>query len=69
MCATGDPSKPNPDCNIDLALLRWGCQTLLDVTARLKIDDPQIPQWKDTLARLTPYPTNENGLMVSASMP
>ena len=60
---------PNPDTNIDLAILRWGCQALLDSCARLKIDDPLIPKWKDTLARLTPYPTNENGLMVSASMP
>jgi hypothetical protein len=62
-------SEVNADCNIDLALLRWGCQTLLASCERLKIDDPQIPQWKDTLAKLTPYPTDENGLMVSASTP
>jgi alpha-L-fucosidase 2 len=60
--------KPNPDCNIDLALIRWGCQTLLDACERLKLDDPLIPKWKDTLARLTPYPTDENGLRISASM-
>jgi hypothetical protein len=60
---------PNPDANIDLAVLRWGCQALLDSCERLKIDDPLIPKWKDTLVRLTPYPTNENGLMVSASVP
>jgi hypothetical protein len=64
------PKQPrvNPDCNIDLGLIRWGCQALLDSCERLKIDDPLIPKWKDTLARLTPYPTDENGLMVSASM-
>jgi hypothetical protein len=64
------PNQPriNPDCNIDLALIRWGCQALLDSCARLKIDDPMIPKWKDTLARLTPYPVDENGLMVSATM-
>ncbi|HUB68434.1 MAG TPA: hypothetical protein VL981_13195, partial [Candidatus Methylacidiphilales bacterium] len=60
---------PNPDCNIDLALLRWGCQTLLDICDRLKINDPLIPKWKDTLANLTPYPTDKNGLMISASVP
>jgi hypothetical protein len=60
---------PNPDCNIDLALIRWGCQALLDTCQRLKIDDPLIPKWKDTLANLTPYPTNENGLMISAGVP
>jgi len=43
--------------------------TLLDSCERLKIDDPMIPKWKDVLANLTPYPTNENGLMISASMP
>ena len=61
--------NPNPDCNIDLALIRWGCQTLLDTCARLKINDPQIPQWRDTLANLTPYPVDQNGLMISASVP
>src|SRR5205085_613779 len=54
------------DCNIDLALIRWACQTLLDICDRLKIDDPLIPRWKDTLARLTDYPTDKNGLMISA---
>jgi alpha-L-fucosidase 2 len=64
-----DQPEPNPDCNIDLALLRWGCQTLLSCCERLKIDDPQIPQWKKTLEKLTPYPQDKNGLMVSASTP
>lgn len=61
--------SPNPDCNIDLALLRWGCDTLLASCARLKLADPQIPQWQDTLKRLTPYPQDANGLMISASVP
>jgi alpha-L-fucosidase 2 len=60
---------PNPDCNIDLSLLRWGCQTLLATCDRFKIDDPLIPKWKETLAKLVPYPTDENGLMISASVP
>ena len=61
--------SPNPDCNIDLSLLRWGCQTLLQSCERLKLNDPQIPQWKNTLAKLTPYPQDQNGLMISASVP
>jgi hypothetical protein len=61
--------KPNPDCNIDLSLLRWGCETLLHSCELLKLDDPLIPKWKDTLARLTPYPQDSNGLMISASVP
>lgn len=64
------PNQPriNPDCNIDLGLIRWGCQALLDSTQRLKIDDPLIPKWKDVQARLAPYPTDEHGLMVSAGI-
>ena len=61
--------SPNPDCNIDLALLRWGCQTLLQVCARLQIADPQRAQWQQTLEQLTPYPTDQNGLMISAKVP
>ena len=61
--------KPNPDCNIDLSLLRWSCETLLRSCELLKIDDPLVPKWKDTLARLTPYPQDANGLMISASVP
>lgn len=61
--------KPNPDCNIDLSLLRWGCDTLLQSCQILKLEDPLIPKWKDTLARLTPYPQDPNGLMISASVP
>jgi len=61
--------KPNPDCNIDLALLRWGLQTLLDSCTRLKLKDPDIAKWKQTLAQLAPYPQDANGLMISASVP
>lgn len=58
------------DCNFDLALLRWGCQTLLDITDRLKIDDPLIPSWKEVLENLTPYPTDPaNGLMIGKEVP
>jgi len=64
----GQPS-PNPDTNYDLALLRWGATTLLEACARLGIDDPQIPVWKRTLARLVPYPVDGNGYKVSAAVP
>ncbi len=64
----GQPT-PNPDSNIDHSLLRWGCETLLASCERLKLDDPQIPQWKKTLENLIPYPQDENGLRISASTP
>lgn len=49
------------DCNFDLALLRWGCQTLLWSAERLKIDDPLAGKWRDVLERLVDFPVDENG--------
>jgi len=58
-----------PDCNYDLALLRWGCQTLLRICKRLKIDDPLIPKWQNVLANLTDYPVDKNGYMIARGIP
>ncbi len=51
-----------PDCNYDLALLRWGCQTLVIEHERLQLADPLLPEWKNILATLTDYPTSAKGL-------
>ncbi len=68
--ATSSPEYGNPkDCNYDLALLRWGCQALLDSCETLEIDDELIPVWKDILERLTPYPVDETGFMIGKDMP
>lgn len=64
-----DQPKPNPDTNYDLSLLRWGCTTLLSINERLGLQDPLAAKWRKTLDGLTPYPTDENGLRISASMP
>lgn len=57
-----------PDCNFDLSLCRWGVETLVWSAARLKIDDPLIPVWKDLLARLAPFPIDEMGFRFGASL-
>ena len=57
------------DCNYDLALLRWGCKTLLEISERLHIDDPLIPKWQNVVANLTPYPQDENGLCIGRNVP
>ncbi len=54
------------DCNIDLALLRWLCQTLIETATRFKLDSTSISQWENILENLTPYPVDANGLMISA---
>ncbi|WP_326686052.1 MULTISPECIES: glycosyl hydrolase family 95 catalytic domain-containing protein [unclassified Streptomyces] len=68
---TFSPEYPSsgPDCNYDLMLLRWGCRTLLDAAETLGIKDELAPRWRDVLARLTPYPQDENGFMIAAGVP
>lgn len=57
------------DCHYDLALLRWGCETLLAICDRLGIEDPLEEGWNDVLERLTPLPTDETGFMVGRDTP
>ncbi|MEG0888615.1 MAG: alpha-L-fucosidase [Bacteroides sp.] len=57
------------DCNFDLALLRWGCQTLLTAAERLNLNDSLIPVWESTLKQLTDYPIDENGLRIGSDTP
>jgi alpha-L-fucosidase 2 len=49
------------DANFDLALLKWGCHILLKSSARLKIDDPLIPRWREVIRRLPDFPEDEHG--------
>lgn len=58
------------DCNFDLALLKWGCQSLLNISDRLGIDEPLIHRWQDVLDNLTPFPSNETeGLLIGKNAP
>ena len=57
------------DANYDLALVRWGCQTLINITGRLNIDDELQPLWRDVRERLADPPTDENGLRVGRDLP
>ena len=63
------PVVPPKDTNYDLALIRWGCGTLLEASERLGVDDPLVPRWQEVLARLTPYPVDDNGFMIGADTP
>lgn len=63
------PVVPPQDTNYDLALIRWGCQTLIESAELLGIDDELTPRWQEVLARLTPYPIDGNGFMIGADTP
>ncbi|MGV9271246.1 glycosyl hydrolase family 95 catalytic domain-containing protein [Kitasatospora sp. NPDC003701] len=57
------------DCNYDLALLHWGCRTLLDATARLGTADPLAPTWQHVLDRLTAPPQDpDEGLWIGRDL-
>jgi hypothetical protein len=58
-----------PDTNYDLALIRWGCTTLLESAQILDMDDPLAPRWRDVLQRLAPAPVDANGFMIGAGQP
>ena len=56
------------DNNYNLALLRWGCQTLGELNRRYKFNDPLAATWQDTLDQLVAYPVDDNGLRVGATL-
>ncbi|MEN8117366.1 MAG: glycoside hydrolase family 95-like protein [Bacteroidota bacterium] len=57
---TGCPEFGSADnCNYELSIFRWGCQTLLEICDILKIDDPLIPKWEDALNNLVAYPYDD----------
>src|SRR5437667_449761 len=58
-----------PDANYDLALLKWGLETLIAGAERLRLDEPLLTRWRDVLANLAPFPTDSAGLMVGRGRP
>lgn len=57
------------DCHYDLALLRWGCETLLWSSERLDVDDPLAVRWRDVLDRLAELPVDDTGFMIGRDTP
>lgn len=57
-----------PDCNYDLAGLRWGCTTLIELARRQGVDQKLVADWQGVLDRLTPYPTGEHGFSIGAGV-
>ena len=56
------------DANECIAMIQWGCETLIWMCDRLQIDDPDISRWKDILARLVDPPVDELGLMIGSDV-
>ena len=59
-----------PDTNYDLALFRWGLETVIASATQLRIGDPMLAKWKDILTNLTPFPADDStGLHVGRGEP
>lgn len=62
---TGSPEYEfTRDCNYDLSLLRFGCETYLKISELLEFEDEVCIRCKDTLNRLTDYPMDSSGLRI-----
>jgi hypothetical protein len=62
--------KTAPDTNYDLALLRWGPQTVIACDARFGLDDPFAARCRETLAKLASPPIDpKDGFMIGAGQP
>ena len=57
------------ETSLNIALARWGFKTLIATAERLKINDPLLPRWKETLSKMQDYNTGENGIMVGKGLP
>ncbi len=57
------------DCNFDLAMLRWGWNTLLEICDLLQVSDPLHLRRKKVLNLLVDYPKNTNGFMIGSNQP
>ena len=56
--------KPAEDCNYDLAILRWGLNTLLKLNQKYKLNDPLAATWRDVNTKLVDYPVGRYGYMI-----
>lgn len=64
------PGPKGPDTNYDLALYRWGLETVVHIARDvLHTKDPSLSLWEDSLARLTDYPIDKNGYMIARGVP
>jgi alpha-L-fucosidase 2 len=58
------------DCNYDLALLRWGCETLIYCSSRLGVQDQLKSKWEETIEKLVDYPEKDDaGFMIGKGQP
>lgn len=63
------PGGHGTDINFTLGLMRWACQTLIDINNEHKLDDPLVAKWQDILDNLVDFQVDENGLRIGKDIP
>ena len=57
------------DINFTLALIRWSCQTLIDIDKQNNLNDPLLKDWQNLLDNLVEFQIDENGLRIGKDIP
>lgn len=55
--------------NYELALLRWGLSTLLQLTVQFQPEHPRRAEWQEILTHLPPFPCDANGYRIDEGLP
>lgn len=57
------------DINFTLSLIRWSCQTLIDINKQHNLNDPLSIEWQHVLDNLVEFQIDENGLRIGKDIP
>jgi hypothetical protein len=63
------PGGRGQDINFTIGLIRWSCQTLLDINQEFALQDPLATEWQYILDHLVDYQIDENGLRIGKDIP
>lgn len=63
------PGGRGQDINFTIGLLRWTCQTLLDINEEHQLNDPLASEWRRVLDNLVAFQIDENGLRIGKDIP
>ncbi len=58
-----------PNTNYNLAILKWLLNSLIESNEKYNANPQKITEWKQLLAKLVPFPEDENGLMIGSNQP
>lgn len=61
-----DVEGPNP--SVDVALLRWALDTLIDADERLALRDPDRQRWESVRRELVDLPADDTGILIATGV-